>query len=171
MDPRKIYKFCPICGKGMIEKPDHPQCSSCGFVFYINPAPGCGLIIENDDQEILLVKRKHDPKKGSWDLPGGFMMSGEDIYTSSKRELMEELGVDIEVKKVIGFYPDVYVFQNVGYPILTIATVGKIVKGNPTPADDVSGYAFFQKDKILQQEIGFPSIRKALEDYLVLCKK
>lgn len=166
MDPRKIYKFCPICGKEMIEKPDHPQCSSCGFVFYINPAPGCCIIVENDEKQILLVKRKYDPYKGYWDLLGGFMMSGEDVDAACKRESMEELGVNIEVKDVIGIYPDVYVFQNVAYPILSIAVVAKITEGKLVPADDITEYAFFDKDKVLAQKLSFPSIIQALEDYL-----
>ena len=166
MDPKKIYKFCPICGKEMIEKPDHPQCSSCGFVFYINPAPASDAIIENNEQQILLVKRKNDPKKGYWDLPGGFIESGEDLNTSVKRELREELAVDIDVKDVVGFYPGVYVFQNVEYPILNIIVAAKIVGGNPTPADDIAGYAFFDKDKVLQQDLAFPGTRRAIEDYL-----
>ena len=166
MDPRKIYKFCPICGKGMIGKQDNPECSSCGFIFYINPAPACGAIIENDKQQILLVKRKYDPKKGYWDLPGGFMAPDEDVDASIKRELREELGVVIEVKKVVGFYPDVYVFQNVAYPVLDIIVDAKIIGGNLSPADDVTEYAFFPKEQVLQQQLAFSKIRRALEDYL-----
>lgn len=166
MDPRKAYKFCPICGSKLIEKPDNPECSSCGFIFYINPAPGCCAIIENDKKQILLVKRKHDPKKGEWDLPGGFIIPGEDIDSSCKRELKEELEVDIEVKKIISIYPDEYIFQNVAYPILSIFVTAKITNGNPHPADDVSDYDFFPKEKVLQQKIAFPSVRQTLEDYL-----
>lgn len=167
MDPKKIYKFCPICGNKLIEKPDNPECSSCSFILYINPAPGCGPIIENDKKQILLVKRKHDPKKGEWDLPGGFILPGEDIDTSCKRELKEELGVHIEVKKLVGIYPDVYIFQNVAYPILSTFVTAKIISGDLHASDDVSDYAFFPKEQILQQKIAFPSVRQALEDYLM----
>lgn len=155
----------------MIEKQDNPQCSSCGFVFYINPAPAIAVIIENDEQQILLTKRKHDPKKGYWDLPGGFIVPGEDIDTSAKRELKEELGVDIEVKKVVGFYTGEYIFQNVAYPVLDVAIVAKIIDGNPSPADDVAEYAFFPKEKAQQQQLAFSRVRRELEDYLVQCKK
>jgi NAD+ diphosphatase len=167
MDPKKIYKFCPICGNKLIEKPDNPECSSCGFIFFINPAAGCCLIIENDKKEILLTKRKHDPKKGYWDLPGGFMIPGENVETSSKREIKEELGVSIEMKKLVGFYPDVYIFQNVAYPILSIISIAKITGGKLHAADDISDYAFFRREQALQQELAFPSVRLALEDYMM----
>lgn len=167
MDPKKIYKFCPLCGQKMIEKKDNPQCSSCGFIFYINPAPGCCAIIENDKQQILLVKRKYDPKKGYWDLPGGFIAPGEDLDTSTKRELREELGINIEVKKVVGSYPNVYIFQNVAYPTLSIVVVAKIVGGHPHPADDITEYAFFPREQVFQQELAFFWIKQALEDYLI----
>lgn len=44
---------------------------------------------------ILLIKRKYDPFKGSWAIPGGFVHDQESLETAVERELHEETGVKI----------------------------------------------------------------------------
>jgi len=43
-----------------------------------------------DDHEILLIKRKNDPFKKMWALPGGFVDMDETVETAASRELFEE---------------------------------------------------------------------------------
>ncbi len=50
----------------------------------------------NDGIFILLVKRKFDPYKGSWALPGGFVKESESLEAAVERELKEETGVDVD---------------------------------------------------------------------------
>ena len=44
---------------------------------------------------VLLVKRKFEPFKGSWALPGGYVMDEESLELAVERELKEETGVSI----------------------------------------------------------------------------
>jgi len=44
--------------------------------------------------KILLIKRAHEPFKGKWALPGGFVDENETVEQAAKRELWEETGVD-----------------------------------------------------------------------------
>ena len=44
---------------------------------------------------VLLIKRKYDPFKGNWALPGGFVNSDESLEDAVERELQEETGIEI----------------------------------------------------------------------------
>lgn len=170
MDPKKVYKFCPRCGGKLVIKQDSLDCSSCGFRFYINSIPCNAVLIENEKHEILMVKRKVEPRAGTWDLPGGFLKAGENFFDSVKREIREELHVEIEVTGIIGIYEDTYLFQEILNPTLMITTTAKIISGNLKADDDVSDYRYFPKEEVLKQELSFQGIRKSLEDYIFKAK-
>ena len=58
----------------------------------------CALVRYNDNAglDILLIKRKNEPYKDCWALPGGFMEIDETLDSAVKREVMEETGIDID---------------------------------------------------------------------------
>ncbi len=166
MEPKEFYKFCPKCGGDLI--PGEEQlliCGKCSFRFYINPLPCNAAILENEKGEILLVKRKYDPMKGYWDWPGGFIDPGESLEDSVKREIKEELNVDIKVMGIIGVYNDRYLYQDILHYSLCAAVSAKITAGQLKANDDIDGFEFFNKDKILKLDFAFPSIKKGIEDY------
>lgn len=55
---------------------------------------------------VLLVKRAEYPFKGMWALPGGFMKNNQSIYTTARRVLLEETGIDREYMDLTGVYSD-----------------------------------------------------------------
>ena len=59
------------------------------------PFVGVGVIVFRD-QEVLIVKRKKEPNKGQWSIPGGKQMIGETAAEAAKRELLEETGVIVD---------------------------------------------------------------------------
>lgn len=162
------YSFCPKCGNKSDKKAHNLLiCPSCGFNFYINPAPTSGLIIENSKGEILLVTRKFEPKKGFLDVAGGFVESGESLEESTIREAKEELGVDIKDVKYFGSYQDEYLYQGINIKTLGFILTAKLLdEHNLKPADDVEEIIFFPKDQIPFEKIAFESIKQGLSDYL-----
>ncbi|RNI13792.1 NUDIX hydrolase [Methanohalophilus sp. RSK] len=63
-----------------------------------------GVIILNG--KIVLIKRKNEPYRGSFALPGGFVEIGETTEEAVKREVREETGLLIEILKLVGVYSD-----------------------------------------------------------------
>jgi ADP-ribose pyrophosphatase YjhB (NUDIX family) len=61
-----------------------------------SPIVGVGGIVFLEDQ-VLLAKRGQEPGKGIWTLPGGMVELGESLEEALKREIQEELSMDIRV--------------------------------------------------------------------------
>lgn len=51
---------------------------------------------ESNRLSVLLIRRKFEPFKGSWALPGGFVKNEEALEEAVERELEEETGVEID---------------------------------------------------------------------------
>ncbi|EFA84933.1 hypothetical protein PPL_01926 [Heterostelium album PN500] len=62
---------------------------------------GCGGLVINEKNEILLITEKQRPDK--WKIPGGALDAGEDICKTAVREVFEETGVHAEFVSVLGF--------------------------------------------------------------------
>lgn len=64
---------------------------------------GCGAVILNGKNEVLLMKRGKACKSkiGWWSLPGGGVEFFEKIEDAIKREVKEELGIEIEIIKTL----------------------------------------------------------------------
>jgi 8-oxo-dGTP diphosphatase len=60
-----------------------------------------GAVIKNSFGQILLVHR-NTPSRQQWEIPGGKVESGEKDIDAAFRELLEELGVEIEISKRLG---------------------------------------------------------------------
>jgi len=63
-----------------------------------------GILVEDD--KILLIERKKEPFKGLYALPGGFVEYGERTEEAIVREMKEETGLDVRVKRLVGVYSD-----------------------------------------------------------------
>jgi ADP-ribose pyrophosphatase YjhB (NUDIX family) len=156
---------CLVCGARLAtvrrEGRTRRRCPRCGWIFYDNPVPAAGAIIERAGR-ILLARRGRPPYADTWDVPGGFIEAGEHPERALRRELREELGVATRSARLAGFYTDTY--GPGGIPLMEIIYVARIA-GRPRAADDVSEVAWFRRDRLPLRDVGFPGIRRALREY------
>jgi 8-oxo-dGTP diphosphatase len=61
-------------------------------------------MVTDDAGNIVLIKRKHEPFKDAYALPGGFVEAGETVENACKRELKEETNLDLEDMQLVGVY-------------------------------------------------------------------
>jgi ADP-ribose pyrophosphatase YjhB (NUDIX family) len=59
-----------------------------------------GALVHDEEGRVLLIKRRFEPNMGRWSLPGGLLETGETLVVAGKREVREELGVEIEVEEL-----------------------------------------------------------------------
>ncbi|KAH7299228.1 hypothetical protein KP509_24G001000 [Ceratopteris richardii] len=65
---------------------------------------GIGALVMNTENRLLLVQEVTGPTKGSgtWKMPTGVVLQGEDIQDAAVREVKEETGVDAKFVEVFG---------------------------------------------------------------------
>jgi 8-oxo-dGTP diphosphatase len=62
------------------------------------------IFIINDKNEFILIKRKNNPYKDHWALPGGYLNYGETVENGAVREAKEETNIDVQLKKLFNVY-------------------------------------------------------------------
>lgn len=67
----------------------------------------CIVMTKEDEPKVLLIERGHEPFKGCWAFPGGFMNMDETTEQCAVRELEEETGLKVNEIKQIGAYSKV----------------------------------------------------------------
>jgi 8-oxo-dGTP diphosphatase len=68
-----------------------------GREYPAHPLVGVGGFVHKGGK-VLLIKRKFDPNRGKWSLPGGLLELGEDPEEAAKREVREETGLEVAVE-------------------------------------------------------------------------
>jgi len=64
-----------------------------------------GALVHNERGQFLLVRH---PERG-WEIPGGYVNTGEDLINALQREVKEETGIDIVVGRLAGIHQNVQV--------------------------------------------------------------
>ena len=159
------YRFCPACG-GPLEArrlkaadPDRLVCTSCGFVFYMDPKVAVGTIIRTADEHLVLVRRAIEPGYGLWVFPGGYVDRGEEITAAALREAKEESGLDVRIDGLINIYS-----YSGGAPII-IVYAATALAGELCGDDECLEAGLFTEDNIPWAALAFRSTGEALRDY------
>jgi ADP-ribose pyrophosphatase YjhB (NUDIX family) len=110
---------------------------------------GTLAVITNEKGEVLLVQPTYS--EGKWQLPGGYVENGESPFDTIRRELLEELNINVEIKRFAGVYYKAYEHN------LNIVFVCGITGGTPIPdKNEILTYDFFDIDS-LPKGLSYPS--------------
>ena len=103
-----MMKYCPQCAGKLVDKSIDGvvrkvcDTAQCGFVFWDNPVPVVAAVVEYQDQ-ILLARNAQWPA-GVFSMITGFLERDETPQQAVLREVGEELGLDGQIKQLIGHY-------------------------------------------------------------------
>ncbi len=144
--PTEAYKYCPCCSGVFQHKGENwLKCKQCGYDFFINAAPLAGLLVLNSKQEVLLVKRQG---QDAWNIPGGFMLSGETISETLHREVEERLGLKLELGDYAGNVAGVFDSDGAQQSFLGIYYTAKLPDNKVILQDKHGEVAFFSLDQL-----------------------
>lgn len=115
---------------------------------------GCSAAIFDQNGRILLTRRADN---GQWCLPGGRMESGESAAEACEREVLEETGLSVRVKRLVGVYshPD----QLVIYPdgnkahIVALHFEAELIGGELGLSDETTEFGYFTWEEIEGMEL------------------
>jgi mutator protein MutT len=94
-----------------------------------SPHIGCGAIIINDKDEVLLVKRSVNARiePGTYSRPGGKLDWGESVESAAERETFEETGIVVKVTQIYDAQP----FKMGNDDWMAIGCLAEYVSGEP----------------------------------------
>jgi ADP-ribose pyrophosphatase YjhB (NUDIX family) len=133
-------------------------CSACGFIDYVNPKLVTGSIVRHEGR-ILLCRRAIDPRKGFWTLPAGYMELGETVEDAARREAFEEANARIVIDRLLAVYTITRLSQ------VQVMFLAHLETPNFSAGVESLEVNFFGWDQIPWDELAFPSVRWALEQY------
>jgi 8-oxo-dGTP diphosphatase len=61
-------------------------------------------VIFDPAARVLLIRRGHEPFRGAYALPGGFVEVGETTESACRREVEEETGLEVHDLRLLGVY-------------------------------------------------------------------
>jgi tRNA (cytidine/uridine-2'-O-)-methyltransferase len=167
--PAESFRHCPRCGHGPGVAVEGPllRCAACGFHFHFNPAVAAGLIVRDAGGRILLLRRAHEPRRGAFGFPGGFVDEGETLEETIAREAREETGLEVEEVAFLGGWPNVYSWRGVDYPVLDLFFTGRGRPGSEATArHEVDEIVWSRPEDVDPASLAFPTTRAAFARFV-----
>ncbi len=166
------YSHCPLCGSSAyLDGEPGRRCDDCGHREFNNPVAAAGAFIADADGRLLFIRRANDPAKGKLMIPGGFLDGGESLEEAVRREVREEVGLEVAELTYLTSHTNQYLFD--GFHRVTVDVVfAATVTATDLEAqvvldpEEASGYALLQADEIDPAELAFDSIRAGFRAWM-----
>lgn len=167
MHPLALFKFCPKCGSERFVENNFKskKCENCGFVYYFNSSSSTIALILNEDKELLVATRAHEPSKGTLDLPGGFVDLDETGEEAVIREVKEETHLDILDVRYLFSIPNRYVYSGFEVHTLDLVYLCKVKNTQNLQAeDDVAKLQFIKINELNPDLFGLLSVKEVIKE-------
>jgi ADP-ribose pyrophosphatase YjhB (NUDIX family) len=118
------FHHCYHCGSSQLTDRSwrQRQCSACGRHQFLSPTPAAVALVVDAQQQLLLMRRAHQPGLGKLGLPGGIIEPWETAEQACSRELQEETGLSLPSSawRYLGTYCNRYDYQGFTWPTLDL---------------------------------------------------
>ncbi len=113
------------------------------------PYVGVGAIIFRENK-VLLIRRGSSPALGKWSIPGGLVELGESLDAAVRREILEEVGLEIKVIDLVAALDRVIFDENgrIEYHYVLLDFLCESAKGDPLAATDADECIFIPIDEL-----------------------
>jgi ADP-ribose pyrophosphatase YjhB (NUDIX family) len=165
MHPTELFRHCPRCGAALPSPGANPlACGGCGFSYFFNPTVAAAAFIFDGADRTLFIRRAKEPSKGKLAVPGGFIDIGETAEGALRREVREEVGIEIDRLAFLGSCPNDYAYRGVTYPVVDLIFTADAVSPQSARAlDAVAGIEWKPVAAVDPDELAFPSLRMGWE--------
>lgn len=164
------FKFCPQCGASGFKALDQGRsycCEGCQLHYFVNNSAAVACLIINASGELLLTRRAIDPNKGMLDLPGGFVDPMESAEEAVRREIREELNLELTKISYLISFPNLYPYSRVVVPTVDLAFVCEVEDFSQLrPGDDVATVEFIHPHSIQLDLLCAESMKCIIQHYL-----
>jgi NADH pyrophosphatase NudC (nudix superfamily) len=171
----RVLRYCMKCGAAALRFIGRKlvHCEVCGFDLYLNTAAAVAALILDDRGRLLIIERAEEPKKGTWDLPGGFADPGESAEQAVQREVKEELGLDVTAARYLCSYPNTYAYGGMQYATMDLGFVCDVKDTTSAQLShgEVSELLAIPLAEIDITRFGFPSVGRIVQRYQTVVAK
>ena len=112
---------------------------------------------------LLLVQRNDN---GYWVLPGGIAEYGETLAGAAAREALEESGVHVRVRTVLGIYEATRHGYQTIHHWQHVSFLADVITGTPGPSDETLAAGFFTREEVAALTLA-PSAHDPIRDAFV----
>jgi ADP-ribose pyrophosphatase YjhB (NUDIX family) len=143
------------------------RCTACGFLYYFNPVVAVGALLVDGGGRLLWIRRAKNPGQGKLGLPGGFVDVGETAEDALRREVREEVNLELDSTDFLCSFANQYACEGVTYPVLDLFYTARPRAAESAAAlDDVQSLCWLKPQDVPLDEIAFPSAKAALDCWL-----
>lgn len=157
------FRHCPSCGAPAAPGANPFRCPACAFTFYFNPTVSAGAFLSDGAGRLLAIRRAKDPGQGLLGVPGGFIDIGETAEAALRREVREEVGLEIADVRFLGSFTNDYLYKGVTYPVCDLLFLGRALQPETARSlDGVAGLEWRPLESYREDEFAFGSMKAAL---------